>query len=469
MKFEANPVIFTGKDLKKLIFPLIVEQLLGISVGMFDTMMISSLGDAAVSGVALVDMLNVLMINIFAALGTGGAVICAHEIGRVKATTPDGVGRDYKNARSAAKQLLVVLLVASGAVAILAYLARVQLLRLCFGAIEADVMAHALTYFVISCISYPFIALYNGFAALFRTMGDSDVTMVSSVIVNVLNIIGNALLIYVFDQGVAGAAWSSTISRAVGMFVLLVLITNKKRDIYIDFLERFRLEPGTIRKILGIGIPGCFENSVFQLGRILVISMIAGFGTAQVAANAVANNLDALGCIPGQALSLAMITVIGQCIGAGDYDAANLYRKKLMKYGHLSMAALNIAIILTLPLTLKLYNLTEEALTLAAQLIILHDGLAIFLWPPSFIQPNALRAAQDVRYTMIVSIFSMVAFRIFFTWVIGVQMGLGIMGVWIAMVFDWIFRSVMFCWRIHSGRWLSKLPAVSKSERDNDG
>ncbi len=449
--------MFSKKDLQKLIIPLIIEQLLGISVGMFDTIMISSLGESAVSGVSLVDMLNVLMINIFAALATGGAVICAYELGKIKKLMEQdtSVKNDFPGARSAAKQLLIVLLVASILVAGLALFFRVGLLRLCFGAIEDDVMANALTYFVISAISYPFIAIYNGLAALFRTMGNSKITMIASFFMNLLNICGNALFIYVFNWGVAGAAWSTTISRFLGMLLLFVIISNKNHEIYINLREKFRLDFHVMKKILGIGIPGSLENSVFQLGRILVISMIAGFGTTQVAANAVANNLDSLGCIPGQALGLAVVTVVGQCIGAGDYDSARQYEQKLLKFAYLSMAVVNILILVSLPLSLKLYNLTKETLELAAILVILHDGFAMIFWPTAFVLPNALRAAQDVRFTMVVSIFSMIAFRIFFSWVIGVRFGMGIIGVWIAMIIDWVFRGGLFIWRVRSGRWLT--------------
>ena len=449
--------MFSKKDLQKLIIPLIIEQLLGISVGMFDTIMISSLGESAVSGVSLVDMLNVLMINIFAALATGGAVICAYELGKIKKLMEQdtSVKNDFPGARSAAKQLLIVLLVASILVVGLALFFRVGLLRLCFGAIEDDVMANALSYFVISAISYPFIAIYNGLAALFRTMGNSKITMIASFFMNLLNICGNALFIYVFNWGVAGAAWSTTISRFLGMLLLFVIISNKNHEIYINLREKFRLDFHVMKKILGIGIPGSLENSVFQLGRILVISMIAGFGTTQVAANAVANNLDSLGCIPGQALGLAVVTVVGQCIGAGDYDSARQYEQKLLKFAYISMAVVNILILVSLPLSLKLYNLTKETLELAAILVILHDGFAMIFWPTAFVLPNALRAAQDVRFTMVVSIFSMIAFRLFFSWVIGVRFGRGIIGVWIAMIIDWVFRGGLFIWRVRSGLWLT--------------
>ena len=458
---EREYTLFSNKDINRLILPLIVEQFLAISVGMFDTMMVSSLGESAVSGVSLVDMITKLMINIFAALSTGGAVICAHEVGfaKTKSDTPD-----YSAARVSAKHLMLILAVSSSIIAALCCFLRLPLLELLFGKIERSTMNNALTYFAISAISYPFIALYNGFAALFRTMGNSKVTMIVSIIVNIFNLIGNALLIFVFDMGVAGAAWSTTVSRILGMVILGILIMNKRRDIYIDFLKPFKVKLSIIKRMLGIGLPNGFENSVFSLGRILVISMISGFGEVQLAANSVANNLDQLGCIPGQAICLAMVTIVGQCIGAGDIEAANYYRKKLIKMSFAFMALIEVSIIATLPLTLRLYDLSAETLKLAAILILIHDGLGIFLWTPSFVTPNALRAAKDVRFTMIVSISSMLGFRVLFSYIIGVRFGFGIIGVWIAMVLDWIFRGVMFAWRVKSGRWLLRVPKLTEGE-----
>lgn len=447
--------LFTRRDLNKLIRPLIVEQLLAISVGMFDTMMISSLGDDAVSGVSLVDMINVLMINIFAALATGGAVVCAHEVGLARVSEEK---QDYVPARRAAKQLMVVLMVFSLVFAAVCYIFRAQILSAVFGDKEKAVIEHAVVYFGISTVSYPFIALYNGFAALFRTMGNSKITMLVSAVVNLVNVGGNALLIYVFDCGVAGAAWSTTVSRMLGMAILMVLIMNKKRTIYIDFLEKFRLDITIIKRILRIGVPSGLENSVFNLGRILTISMMTSFGAEQLAANAVANNLDSLACVPGQAVGLAMVTVVGQCIGAGDFDAALRYEKKLMKMSYIYMGILGIVLISSLPLTLGLYRASAEALRIAWILIMIHVGVGMMMWPMSFVTPHALRAAKDVRFTMLVSISSMFTFRLVLSYIIGVRCGLGIIGVWIAMLVDWMFRSVMFTWRVHSGRWLAKMP-----------
>lgn len=435
--------LFTGADLRKLIFPLVIEQVLAVSVGMVDTVMISSLGEASVSGVSLVDMINVLIIYLLSALATGGAVVASQFMG----------ARREGDACKSASQLLAVMLLFSGILMGLSPVLNRQILRLFFGSIEPAVMESAVTYFWISAISYPFIGLYNCCAALFRSMGNSRVSMLVSGGANILNVIGNALLIYVFHYGVAGAAASTAFSRFVSMAVMLVLLANKRHPIHISFRERFHFNGKIIKKILYVGIPNSLENSLFQLGRLIVVSIIAGFGTIQIAANAVANNIDGLGCIPGQALNLAMITVVGQCVGAGDYAQARFYTGKLMKITYLITAVWDTVIMLSLPLTLQLYNLSEEATELAAVLIIIHQAFAILLWPASFTLPNALRAASDVKYSMIISIFSMWTFRIVFSYILGRQFHLGAIGVWIAMVLDWLFRAICFIIRYRGHRW----------------
>ena len=348
-------MIFSNKDLKRLIVPLVIEQALAMMVGMFDTMMISSVGEAAVSGVSLVDMVNVLLINLFAALATGGTVVTSQFIG----------GKDRKSACDSARQLMILSLIASLLIVAAALLLRKLILRLLFGAIADDVMDNAMTYFFWSALSYPFLAIYNSGAALFRSIGNSKIPMYSSLVMNVLNITGNALLLFVAHMGVTGVAIASLISRAAAMLIVLYLLSNRENLIYLNFRERFRIEWGMMKRILHIGIPSCLENSLFQLGRVLVVSIIATFGTIQIAANAVANSYDALGCIPGSAMNLAMITVVGQCVGAGDYPQARYYIKKLLKISYLMTFALNLGILLSLPLTLRIYDLSAETLSQA--------------------------------------------------------------------------------------------------------
>lgn len=434
--------LFTNQDLKRLIAPLIVEQILAVTVGMVDTMMVSSVGEAATSGVSLVDMINNLLINLFAAISTGGAVVSSQFLGQ----------KHRDRACEAANQLLVVTGLIAVAVMGAAIIFRRGLLGLLYGGIEADVMKNALIYLVLSAASYPFLAVYNSCAALFRSMGNSRISMQASIIMNVLNVCGDAFFIFVLHMGVAGAAIASLISRMLACVILVCRLRDQELEIHI-MPEHFGWNGPLVKKILHIGIPSGIENSVFQLGRVLVVGMIAMFGTAQIAANAVANNLDSLGVLPGQAMSLAMITVIGRCVGAGDFDQADYFAKKMMKLTYLINGLTCTGVILTMPLTLKLYGLSETTLKLAALLVLIHDGCAIVLWPASFTLTNVLRAANDVKFPMIASIMSMVICRIGGGYILAVILGYGAVGIWAAMVLDWIVRVTCFVGRYRSGKW----------------
>lgn len=434
--------LFSKKDLWKLCVPLVFEQALAITVGMADTMMVSSVGEAAVSGVSLVDMINMLIFSVLAALATGGAVVTSQHIGAGK----------LESACKSAKQLLYTVLIASTCITVVVVLVRNPLLRLFFGSIEADVMENALIYLLISAVSYPFLAVYNACAALFRSMGNSQITLKVSVVMNVINIVGNAICIFVLHMGVAGVAIPSLVSRAVAGMILYILLKNPKHAVHFE-KEPFSLDWKVIKNILYIGIPSGIENGIFQLGRVLVVSIISGFGTVQIAANGVANNLDALGCIIGQAMNLAMITVIGQCVGANDERQIRYYTKRILIMTYIPTIILNSCILLGLSPILSLYGLSAETTDLAYKLVMIHDGCAMVMWPVAFVLPNMLRACNDVRFTMVVSIFSMFTFRIGFSYIIGVRMGMGAIGVWIAMVLDWIFRLTLFIARYLSGRW----------------
>lgn len=434
--------IFAGKDLRRLIIPLVFEQTLAITVGMADTMMVASVGEAAISGVSLVDMVNMLIFSVLAALATGGAVVTSQYIGAKK----------MKEACQSAKQLLYTVIMAGTIIAIAVILLRVPLLRLFFGKIEDDVMQACIIYLMISALSFPFLAIYNACAALFRSMGKANITLYVSIIMNFINVAGNAFCIFVLKLGVAGVAIPSLVSRMIAAMILYILLLDAKREIH--FLkEPFKLDVRVIHKILYIGIPSGIENGIFQLGRVVVISIISGFGTAQIAANGVANNLDAMGCIIGQAMNLAMITVIGQCVGADDEEQIRYYTKKLILITYVGNFVLDSAILICLTPILKLYGLSQETTHLAYILVMIHDGCAMFMWPLSFVLPNMLRACNDVKFPMIVSIASMFIFRIGFSYVLGVHMGMGAIGVWIAMIIDWICRITLFIWRYLHGDW----------------
>ena len=435
--------MFTRKELIKLIIPLIIEQILAVTVGMADGIMVASVGEAAVSGVSLVDSINFLLIGLFAALATGGAVVSAQYLGH----------KEKKNACIAGEQLIASTAFLSIVIMVIALIFKNTLLSLLFGDVEPQVMAYSQTYFFYSALSYPFLAVYNACAALFRSMGNSKISMKTSLLMNAINITGNAILIYGFNMEVAGAAIATLISRIFAALVMLILIRKKEYPIHIQRLRDFKLKPTMIARILKIGIPNGLENSVFQVGKILVQGIIAGLGTASITANSVSSNIGGVGVLPASAIGLALITVVGQCVGAADYDAVKYYTKKLLKITYVFMVIVNALIIVLIPVILKLYNLSEETAGIASGLLIYHCVLATFIWPLSFALPNALRAANDVKFTMWVSMISMWLWRIGTSFVLVKFVGMGVLGVWIAMTIDWFFRSIFFVIRFKQEKY----------------
>ena len=435
LKRPGGPLFTTG-ELMRLIGPLLVEQLLATTVGMADTMMVSRCGEAAISGVSLVDMINNLVINLLAALATGGAVVVSQYLGALRKKETDD---------SAGQLILLSLLLGLGLGLFCWVLAR-PMLRLFYGTIEADVLDAGVRYLKVTAISYPFLALYNAGAAIFRSMGNSKISMQVSVLMNIINIIGNAVCIFGLGMYVEGVAWPTVVSRGVAAVLILAACGWKSNTVQARMT--FRVDGALAKRILGIGIPSAFENSLFQAGRIIVVSMISLFGTVQIAANAVANNLDGMGCIPGQAIGLAMITVVGRCVGARDNEQAAAYTRRLVRWAYLTMGLFNGAILLFVGPLVGIYALSGETMELAVLLVRIHCGCGLLLWPVAFVLPNALRAANDVKFTMTVSIG--------FSYLLGVQMGYGAVGVWIAMVVDWVCRTICFVWRFHSGVWKTK-------------
>ena len=326
--FGGRAPLFSQRDLLRLVGPLLVEQLLAVTVGMADTMMVSRCGEAAISGVSLVDMINNLIIVLFAALATGGAVVVSQYLG----------AKEQKHANASSGQLILLSALLGVGVGVFCFVLARPMIRLCYGSIDADVLEAGVLYLRITAVSYPFLAMYNAGAALFRSMGNSKISMQISILMNIINIVGNAVCIFVLGMGVDGVAWPSVLSRAVAAVLILNRCYQKGHMLTVP--KTIRLDGRMAKRILGIGIPSAFENSLFQAGRILVVSMISTFGTVQIAANAVANNLDGMGCIPGQAIGLAMITVVGRCVGAGDNEQTVFYTRKLLLWAYISMGDL---------------------------------------------------------------------------------------------------------------------------------
>ena len=352
--------MFSRKQLIKLILPLVVEQLLAMTIGIADTLMVATCGEAAVSGISLVDSINILLINIFSALATGGAIICSQLIGK----------EQPQNAKKAAKQLLLITAILSVAIMAVCLASQRSLLRVLFGSIEDAVMDSAVTYLFLSALSYPFIAVYNAGAALFRSMGNSKISMYASVIMNVVNVGGNALLIFQLKMGVAGAGLASLISRILAAVFVLYLLNNKKNLLYIERWLHWKPDFPMIKNILRIGIPTGLENGMFQIGKILVASLIASFGTASITANAVANSANSLVFVPAQAIGLGMITVVGQCVGAGDFKQAKNYMLKLTGTAYLFMISLNILMYFCISPMLTLYQLSAETAAHAREIMV---------------------------------------------------------------------------------------------------
>lgn len=434
---------FSNADLCKLIVPLIIDQFLQAFVGLADSIMVASVGEAAVSGVSLIDTIMVLILNIFTALATGGAVIAGQFLGKK---------RDEMACKST-NQLISFTLKASLIIMLLCYLGRNFITHVVFGKIEADVMYNCNVYMMIVFASIPMTALYNAGAAIYRAMGNSAVAMKISMLMNAINLGGNALLIFVFHRGVEGVAIPTLVSRTVACVIMMFLMNNQKHTLHLYHPFSFKTDWGLLKKILYIGVPNGLENSMFQLGKILVLSIVTSFGTASIAANAVSNNVATFAILPGMSVGFAILTVGAQCVGAGDYEQVRYYTKKLMKIVYVSLFAANILVVLAVPYIIQIYGLSAEASQYAHKILIYHSICAVTIWPLSFSLPNTLRAAADVTYTMILSIISMWIFRIGFSVVLGVYCHMGVFGVWVAMTIDWLFRAVCFSIRYLRGKW----------------
>lgn len=439
-------MLFSNKEVYRIVVPLIIQQVLAVTINMCDSMMVSSAGEAAISGVSLIGTLNLLFVYMFSSLSSGGAVVISQLIGK----------KDIEGAKIASKQLLWIVFIISSLIALFSAIFRVPLLNLIFGKIESDVMQNALIYFLIIALSYPFLGIYNACAAIFRAMGNSRISMTTSIIMNIINVTGNAILIFIFDMGAAGAAIATSVSQVVGALIMMILIHNKDNPIYIEKILKYKPDFNIIKRICGIGIPNGLENSMFQFGKVLTQSLIAIFGTSQIAANAVGNSITSIQYTAGTAIGMGMITIVGQCIGAEEKEQAKKYTIKLLKMAYAIIISVSIFICLFMNQIIGLYNLTGEAAQTAKQILLTHSIFVCTVWPIAFPLPNAFRAASDVKYTMIVSVASMWIFRVFLSYVFGKFMGMGVMGVWYAMYCDWFFRAMLFGIRYIRGTWLTK-------------
>lgn len=437
--------MFTQKDLRRLVLPIFLDQLLLAGVGIVSTLLLSYAGEAAVSAVSLVEMINVFIISILLAVSTGGTVILAQIIG----------SKRLELAQKASGQMMILTIVVG-----LVFMGMVlglgqPILNLLFGSVDPDVMRAAQIYFIISSLSYPFMALYNASAGLFRAMGNSRIPMIGSMVLNISSVLGFGLAIFIFKAGITGVAIASLTSRIIASLFLVRLNFNPELIVSLDKKYLLTWDTSLVHRIVKVALPNSVENGVTQLGRVFLASIIALFGTAQITANGIVNSLGAFTLSYSMALVFASVTVVGQCVGAKEYEQARLYAKKLMCQGQLVTLVLAVLSIVLLPALLQIYTISDEARTLTYQVMILHNTIAVLFWTPGFMLASSLRAAGDARFTMMVSLTAMFIFRIPFAYLFAVVLDFGVMGVMMAMGVDWFYRFTINQIRLKGDKWLA--------------
>ena len=442
---DKDNLMFHNKALFALLIPIVVEQLLNSFMGMVDTMMVSNLGSQAISGVSLVDSVNNLIVQLFSAMATGAAIICSHYIGM----------KDREGANKAARQVVLTVATIAVVITIAGLILRRPLLSFIFGKVEPEVMSNAVTYFLYTALSYPFLALFSAGSAIFRSCGNSRYPMMVSVISNVINVCGNALLMFVFNMGVAGAAISTLVSRVFCMVVIFIALSKPKIDIVVSEYHKIRPDYKLIGSILAIGVPSGIENSMFQFGKLAIQSTVSTLGTVAIAAQAMTNILENLNGVAAIGVGIGLMTVVGQCLGAGRKDEVIYYIKKLSWLAEAAIVISCLTVLaLTKPITL-LGGMEAESADLCFKMVIFITITKPISWVLSFIPAYGMRAAGDVKFSMITSCCTMWLCRVSLCVYLCRVWGFGPIAVWIGMFADWTLRAIVFSIRFHGRKWLN--------------
>ena len=436
--------MFTNRMIRSLLIPVVLEQLLNSIMGTADTMMVSNVGSAAISAVSLVDSINILVIQAFSALAAGGAIVCAQYIGQ----------QNQERANESARQVLFIITLISIVVSAICLGFKKPLLRLIFGSVEADVMRASEIYFFYTALSFPFIALYDAAASIFRAQDNTKGPMTISMISNIMNIVGNAIMIWGFHMGVAGAAIATLISRIFCALVVLIQLRRDRQPIVVRDYLKIRPDWLMIGRILGIGIPSGVENSMFQLGKLAIQSTVSTLGTVAIAAQAMTNILENLNGIAGIGVGVGLMTIVGQCMGANRKDEAVYYIKKRSVIAEVTIiVSCLLVFILTRPVTM-LGGMEKTSADMCWHMVMWITIVKPIMWVLAFVPAYGLRAAGDVKFSMISSCAVMWLCRFCLSVLLIRGLGFGPMGVWIGMFADWTVRAVLFTWRFHSRKWL---------------
>lgn len=453
---KQRKLLFSNRDLLILILPLMITLSLELVVGMIDSVMVSNVEEAAVSGVSLVDSIVQLIIYIFSAMASGGAIVAGQYLG----------SQNSKTAKRSAEELVWLNTVIGFLIMLLMLLFSDWILQHLFGQIEAKVYYYAKRYLNAVQFSLPAIAIFEAGNAIFRTMNNSKTTMKISLLMNGMNVIGNSIFIYLCSMDTLGAAISTVISRWTAAVIVLILLLDSKRELSLERTFQHKFDWKLVKQILSMGIPNGIENGIFQFGKIAILRLVTTFGTTAITANAVVQTMASIEMIPGSAVQLATITVISRCVGLGDFEQAKYYNRKLLAISYFCVAAFSMILLLILPLILTLYNLLDETAILATSMFRWHALGGILLWPMAFNLPASLRAAGDVKFPMVASIFSMWVFRFGGAYLLAFKFGLGAIGAWISMaILDWGFRTIIFIIRWHRGKW-QQMRLVSDTKKE---
>lgn len=436
--------LFSNKDLRILLIPLVIEQILNALMGTVDTMMVSNVSSSAISAVSLVDSINVLVIQVFSALAAGGTIICSQYMGQ----------KDTKNATRTAQQLVMVVTVISLAITAVCVIWQVPILRLVFGKVEASVMRDSEIYFLYTALSFPFIGIFNAGSSVFRAQENTRLPMAVSVISNGMNIVGNAILIFGFHMGVAGAAISTLISRIFCAVVIMWYLRMPRQEIVVRDYMKIRPDGKRIKTLLAVGIPTGIENGMFQFGKLAIQSTVSTLGTAAIAAQAMTNILENMNGIAAMGIGIGLMTIVGECIGAGSRDEAIYYTKKLSWIAEVVVVISCILVYLLTEGITKVGGMEPESAKMCLFMMGWITVVKPLVWVLAFIPAYGMRAAGDVKFSMILSCISMWICRVSLCIFLCRVMGFGPIAVWIGMFTDWTVRGIVYMIRFRSRKWM---------------
>ncbi len=436
--------LFSPKSIRKLLIPLIFEQFMMVLVGVADTMLLSGISESALSAFSLVDSINQLLMQVFMAFGAGGSIIAAQYLG----------SRDRKGAENTANQTVLMVLSISVLIAFPAILLNGPILRLIYPRVNEHIMGYARQYFLLSAISYPAQAIYNSGTSMLYAQGYSRLSMVTSIAMNTIKILLNFVLINVYHMEISGAGIATILSRLIGAVMVSRFLMDQHAPIHYTRPFKIAFNRSMNRRIFGVALPSGMENLLFLMCKLVIGIMIAGFSSAMIAANAASNTISTYISIPANAINLATITIVSQCIGAGREEEAKHATVRLQIATYVSLLVMAALVVLLIDPIIQMLNLKQEAYAYTRQLSVVYCLVSVFLWAPAFGLPNSLRAAGDNRFVMYAAVFSVVIFRTLGSFVLGNLLGFQIQGIWYAMYLDWAVRSAFFLWRFRSGKWL---------------